>query len=169
MKKTTYIKIFAAVIIALFGFLVFSFQERAPSAANNAPSAKKSAENIPKGANAEAQSEISPSTQKTEQKIAPKEEKRAETITLIAGSASISLAITPGQSLYDALRAPENSGKIFFAGKEYPGLGFFATDMGELHQGEGKNLLYYINGQTAPYGISLYLPKAGDVVEWKLE
>lgn len=166
VKKITYIRIFIAAIIALFALFAFSLQESAPSDKN---SAEKSVENIPESVDTEARSEISPPTQKTEQKITPKEEKHPETITFIAGSSTISLVIRDGQSLYDALQAPENSGKIFFAGREYPGLGFFATDMGELHQGGGKNLIYYVNGEMASSGISSYKPKSEDVVEWKLE
>lgn len=163
VKKTTYIRIFSAALIALFAFFAFSLRERAPSAEN-------SAKNIPKSASVEARSEISlPAQKNTEQKIAPKEERRVETITLIAGSSTVSLVIREGQSLYDALRAPENAEKIFFEGREYSGLGFFITSIGSLREGGGKYLFFYVNGEMASSGISSYKPKAGDKVEWKLE
>ena len=39
-----------------------------------------------------------------------------------------------------------SEGKINFEGKNYPGLGFFVTKINSLTNGEGKNLMYDING-----------------------
>ncbi len=90
-------------------------------------------------------------------------------ITLVVGAQEIRLKIIPGQSLYQTLSLPENKGMISFFGKEYPGLGFFITDIGPLHQGNGQYLFYYVNGLEATAGISSYIPKNGDVVVWKLK
>ncbi len=90
-------------------------------------------------------------------------------LTIITGSTKTNLTFTEGQTLYEIFNSKENVGKINFRGKEYTGIGFFVTDIGELHSGGGNDLLYYVNGVEANSGISVYKPKVGDVVEWKLE
>lgn len=90
-------------------------------------------------------------------------------LTLITGATKTNLFFTEDQTLYEILNSKENAGKINFKGKDYTGIGFFVTDIGELHSGDGKDLLYYVNGIEASSGISVYKPKVGDVVEWKLE
>ena len=75
----------------------------------------------------------------------------------------------PNTLLYDALVQEEKEGRIDFSGKMYPNLGFFVTDIGTLHSGNGKNLIYYINGKEAAVGVSSYKLKDGDIIEWKLE
>lgn len=92
-----------------------------------------------------------------------------DSFTLITGSTKTNLTFTEGETLYKIFNSKENSGKIEVKGKEYTGIGFFVTDIGELHSGGGKDLLYYVNGVEASAGVSVYKPKVGDVVEWKLE
>ena len=62
-----------------------------------------------------------------------------------------------------------SEGKITFEGKEYPALGFFVTEINGLKSGGGKNLMYYINGTEASLGVSSYIIKEGDSIEWKLK
>lgn len=90
-------------------------------------------------------------------------------IVLSTGNINVQLIINPNQTLYQILNDKKNINKISFSGKNYSGLGFFITDIGDLHSGNGKNLFYYINGKEASVGISSYIPKEGDVVLWKLE
>ncbi|MFA5791455.1 MAG: DUF4430 domain-containing protein [Candidatus Paceibacterota bacterium] len=90
-------------------------------------------------------------------------------VTVLAGDVTVHLAVTPDTVFYDALVQAENTGKITFSGKNYPGLGFFVTDFGGLHAGNGKNLLYYINGKEATVGVSSYILKGDDIIEWKLK
>lgn len=94
-------------------------------------------------------------------------ESKALSVTVSAGNTTIYLE--PNVIFYDALVEAKDSGKITFSGKNYPGLGFFVTDIGALHTGNGKSLLYYINGKQASVGVSSYTLKDGDVIEWKLE
>lgn len=88
-------------------------------------------------------------------------------VTVSAGDIKINLQ--PNTTFYDALVQAKNTGTITFSGKNYPGLGFFVTEIGTLRAGGGKNLLYYINGKQAYVGVSSYTLKDGDVIEWKLE
>lgn len=72
-------------------------------------------------------------------------------------------------TVYDAMNSLRAQGKITFEGKEYPGLGFFVTQINSLKAGDGKNLMYYINGEEASAGVSTYVFKEGDNIEWKLK
>lgn len=90
-------------------------------------------------------------------------------IDIIAEDITSRIALSSGQSLYDALVLAKENKQIVFSGKNYPALGFFVTNIGSLHSGNGKNLIYYINGQEASVGVSSYFPQNGDVVEWKLK
>lgn len=87
----------------------------------------------------------------------------------ISDSIVAPVKFTPNTTLYDALVQAKNTGAITFFGKNYPGLGFFVTDIGTLHSGNGKNLIYYINGKEATVGVSSYRLKDGDIIKWKLE
>lgn len=92
----------------------------------------------------------------------------SETFRLAAGSTILSLQVTGG-SLLTILTSAKERGEIAFSGKEYPGLGFFVTELGSLKEGDGKHLMYFINGKEASVGVSLYIPKAGDSVVWELK
>ncbi|KKR79488.1 MAG: hypothetical protein UU24_C0007G0015 [Candidatus Nomurabacteria bacterium GW2011_GWA2_40_9] len=89
-------------------------------------------------------------------------------VTLIAGDVNTKLQIITGQTLYEVLQMEENKDIIFY-GKNYSGLGFFVTDIGTLHSGDGKYLFYYINSKEASVGVSSYLLKDGDIIEWELK
>ena len=94
---------------------------------------------------------------------------QTDSVNLIAGDKNINLQITQGQTLYEILQNEENKKLILFDGKEYTGIGFFVTSIGNLHQENGKYLMYYVNGIEASLGISQYVPKSGDLIEWKLK
>lgn len=89
-------------------------------------------------------------------------------ITVVAGETKVGIPYIENETFYSTLVSAQKSGLITFTGKEYSGLGFFVSDIGDLHMTPGKNLLYYINGKEASVGVSTYIPKNGDVVEWRL-
>ncbi len=97
------------------------------------------------------------------------EYKKSQSVTILAGKIKADLSVPADTFLYNALLQAKNAGTMEFSGKNYPGLGFFVTDIGTLHSGNGKNLLYYINGKEATVGVSSHKLKDGDIVEWKLE
>lgn len=86
----------------------------------------------------------------------------------IAGE-DLEVKITEDMSVYDAMKILREEGKITFEGKNYPALGFFVTKINSLESGNGKNLMYDINGVEASVGISTYEIKEGDIIEWKLK
>jgi hypothetical protein len=109
--------------------------------------------------------------QKTEslQNISFKKTKSLQQFTLTAGDTTMQIPFSPGETLYDALLATKQKGALSFSGVKYTGLGVFVTDIGALHQSNGKYLIYFINGTEASVGVSSYVPKNGDIVLWKLQ
>lgn len=99
----------------------------------------------------------------------PLPSENTEKITIIIGTEKTNLSVPPDISFYEALVQAKKMEVIKFSGKNYPGLGFFVTEIGTLRAGDGKYLLYYINGKEASVGVSAYQLKDGDVIEWKLE
>ena len=89
--------------------------------------------------------------------------------TLVAGNTSIKLDAENGSTLYENLNIVKVSSEIKLAGKNYPHLGFFVTSIGTLHSSDGKYLIYFINGKEASVGVSSYILKNGDMIEWKLK
>ncbi len=110
-------------------------------------------------------------SKKTEslQNISFEKTKSLQQFTLIAGDTTIQIPFSHGGTLYDALLATKQKGALSFSGVKYTGLGFFITDIGALHQSNGKYLIYFINGTEASVGVSSYVPKDGDIVLWKLK
>jgi hypothetical protein len=94
---------------------------------------------------------------------------QTQTITLVAGEINRKLEFTSGQTLYEILLTESSKNLLEFKGKEHTGIGFFVTDIGTLHQDNGRYLMYYINGIEASYGVSKYVPESGDIIEWKLK
>jgi len=120
--------------------------------------------NTPVAPSVEIQSIIPQTQQLPQQKI-------VENIALqiIIGDTTLNLSSPPDTSLYDILVVARKNGEIFFEGKNYTGLGFFVEKIGSLTNGNGKNLMYDVNGKEAGVGVMDYKIKDGDIVEWKLK
>lgn len=116
----------------------------------------------------QTQNPAPPSTPTPEKENAVATSVFSETFRLTAGDTTLSLQVTEG-SLLAILTLAKEHGEIAFSGKDYPGLGFFVTELGSLKEGNGKHLMYSINGKEASVGVSLYIPKAGDSVVWELK
>ncbi len=80
-------------------------------------------------------------------------------------AADVQIEIPAAGTLYEAMVR----GGVPLEGMHYPGIGFFATRVGPLKQGNGKYLMYFINGTEASVGVSSYMLRDGDVIEWKLK
>ena len=90
-------------------------------------------------------------------------------VTILAGDKKANAKVSPGASLYDALVLAQKNKDIVFIGKNYSGLGFFVTSVGTLSGGNGKYLFYSVNSKEASVGVSSYILKDGDIIEWKLK
>lgn len=75
----------------------------------------------------------------------------------------------PGKSLYDILIMEKENDKLNFVGKNFSGMGFFVSSIGDLKEADNKHLIYFVNGKSPNIGISNYILKDKDVVEWQLK
>lgn len=91
------------------------------------------------------------------------------TFTLIAGDQNTRIDFDEGATLYEILSSPKNIEKTNLKAKEYPGIGFFIEKIGNVEQGNGKYVMYSINGVEASVGVSAYKPKINDVILFELK
>lgn len=115
-------------------------------------------------------------TQPTSNKIEDNKEVIEDTIVNFTKKAifkvsddEFTVQVTEHTTVYDAMNSLMSEGKMTFDGQEYTGLGFFVTQINSLEAVDGKNLMYYINGKEASLGVSTYVIKEGDIIEWKLK
>lgn len=89
---------------------------------------------------------------------------------MIISGVKYEAAVKPGSSVYEMMDLLKMENKINFSGKNYSGLGFFIEEINGLkNKPAGENWLYYVNGQPAQVGVSYYVIKTGDMIEWKYE
>lgn len=161
-KRISYASIFVAIgciliIIRVILYYLPAKSSAVPTDVQNTPPVSESVENpIP---------EVASVSKKKEAVSSPVV---SETFHLSAGSTDNLFPVTGG-SLLSILTVAKERGEITFSGQEYSGLGFFVTQLGSLKEGNGKHLMYYINGKEASVGVSIYVPKTGDLVVWKLK
>lgn len=80
-----------------------------------------------------------------------------------------SVAVTPNETLLDAMNALASASDFRFTGRNYPGLGFFVDSINGARNEKGLYWVFYVNGVTATGGASITLLKNNDVIEWKYE
>ena len=76
---------------------------------------------------------------------------------------------TSSTTVYDLMTKLKSEGEVSFSGKEYSGMGFFVDEINGVKNDNlaGKYWIYYVNGQSAQVGISNYVLKPNDLIEWK--
>lgn len=99
----------------------------------------------------------------------PKPDTDSPTINLIAGDLDIKLEFTLGQTLYEIFTSEKNKNLVNIKAREYTGIGFFIEEIGSVKQGNGKYVMYSINGVEASVGVSAYKPKINDVILFELK
>lgn len=72
-----------------------------------------------------------------------------------------------GENLFVLTKNKLSEGDIDVAYKTYKGLGELMTRIGDKESGGGKYWQYWVNGNYAQVGASSYVPKTGDIIEWK--
>lgn len=108
---------------------------------------------------------------KLEQKLKEKEEKEEEAVVLRIENKDYDVLLNSGDTVYDVMNNLKNDKEknFSFKYKEYTSLGIFIDEIGELKNGNGKYLIYSINGKEAQVGVSKYKLQAGDIISWELK
>lgn len=110
-----------------------------------------------------------------ENKKLPLEEKEhtdeEKIVTLIVLNKVYEIRIDENENLYETMINLENKDKnnFSFLYKQYPSLGVFVYEINGLKAGNGKYWIYSVNGQEAIVGISNYILKDGDIINWELK
>lgn len=75
-----------------------------------------------------------------------------------------------GESLYEIMKnlSEQNPQKFYFKTKTYGGLGEYVDEINGIAPPVGKYWIFYVNGDMSDVGISTFVPKEGDLIEWKI-
>jgi transcriptional regulator len=94
-------------------------------------------------------------------------------ISLAVSDKKYNTEIKEGSSLFELMeKIKEESveGKIFdFKYKETSGLGNFVTEINGEKGTPGRYWIYYVNGRLGSVGVSNYILKNGDIINWNQE
>ena len=141
---------------------------------------KKETQNVPSPSQGEGQDEVklkqtdTQNTKKTEEITIDKESEIINPVTLIVADEEYTTELKEGITVYTLMQnLSASSVKPFiFETKNYgAGMGHFVTGINGIKNDlqAGKYWIYYVNGESAKIGISNYIIKKGDVIEWKYE
>lgn len=93
--------------------------------------------------------------------------------TLVILGQTYNVAISEGENVYELMsflsRGSKEEPRFDFKAREHQGLGYFVYEINGIKGKSGAYWIYYINGEEANVGVSKYIVKDGDVIEWKQE
>lgn len=87
-----------------------------------------------------------------------------------AEDASFEVPIVEGQTVYEAMSAARDEGKIDFETTDHAGAPFVTEIGGVSGEGdgdEGRNWMYWVNGEPAAVGIGSLKMHDGDELTWR--
>ncbi len=92
-------------------------------------------------------------------------------VTIEITDKKYSLQLPDKATAYDAMQKLVTDQKISATMKEFSGMGEFLEEIDGLKNNNqtGEYWIYYINGQSAKMGISIYTLKNNDLITWKYE
>jgi hypothetical protein len=92
-------------------------------------------------------------------------------VTLIVSDKIYEIRIDENESLYEMMINLENknANNFSFNYKNYPSLGIFINEINGQKAGSGKYWIYSVNGKEATTGVSNYILKEGDIINWELK
>lgn len=97
--------------------------------------------------------------------------KKEKEVTLIVLDKKYTAQVGQGDSVYKIMKNLQNNkeNNFSFNYKEYPSLGIFVDEINGIKGGIGKYWIYYVNDKEPPVGVSKYILKEGDIINWKLK
>ncbi len=90
---------------------------------------------------------------------------------LVVSEKRYEAAVPAGSTVLDLMETIKKQGEFKFNGKNSPGLGFFVEEINGVKNSPSANAywIYYVNEEAAPVGVSSYVLKNNDVINWKYE
>ena len=92
-------------------------------------------------------------------------------LSLRAGDNIYQTKVKPGTTVYDLMSELRAAQGLSFIATEYPGMGPLIEEINGVKNDikTNKFWFYYVNGQSANEGVTSYVLKNNDVIEWKYE
>ena len=92
-------------------------------------------------------------------------------VSLVVNDTVYDVLVPEGSSVYDVMTIASRETDFGFNGKESESLGFFVEEIMGISSdpATGTYWTYYVNGEMAQVGVSDYVLRSGDTVEWKYE
>lgn len=90
---------------------------------------------------------------------------------LYVGDKRHEISIPEQSTVYNLMISLKQRGDLDFKGKDSSGLGFFVEEINGIKNNIKENTfwIYYVNGKTANVGVSYYILKTNDIINWKYE
>ena len=103
----------------------------------------------------------------------PSTERQLEKIFIQVNDKNYDLPYSPSTTFYEAMQILTADSRIpfLFTAKEFSGMGYFVDEINGVKNNNqtGEYWIYYVNNKSATVGISQYILKPGDKIEWKYE
>lgn len=163
MKNKNYIFNTVFFIIFILIFFFFYFKEDKIEVINFSPKEEKKIFNLTKETDSISLAKENKETNKIK-KVEP-------FISLIVSGDNYEIPFIEGDTVYTAMQRlqVENINNFNFKYREYPSLGVFVNEINGIKDGDGRYWFYYINKKEASIGISKYILKEGDIINWELK
>jgi hypothetical protein len=87
----------------------------------------------------------------------------------IVGSVSYPVSTAVGGNIYEVMNTLSSTTAFRFTAKYYQGLGYFIEEINGIKNKDGYYWTLYVNEVYSTVGVSDYILKEGDQIEWKLE
>lgn len=92
-------------------------------------------------------------------------------VKLEVGDKKYEAKIKPNSTAYDLMKNLQATQGLKFSAKEYAGMGALVEEINGVKNDikANKFWIFYINGESSPVGVSSYVLKNNDVINWKFE
>ena len=90
-------------------------------------------------------------------------------ISLKVGTQTYALGVEPGATVLQTMQKLSTESDFSFNGREFPGLGYFVEEINGIKGNADKFWAYYVNDILASVGVSQYVLKTGDIINFKYE
>ena len=90
-------------------------------------------------------------------------------ISLKVGTQTYAVEVESGATVLQAMQKLSTESDFSFNGREFPGLGYFVEEINGVKGNADKFWAYYVNDILASVGVSQYVLKTGDIINFKYE